>query len=169
MERQSAIHAALEKLRLVQRRLISLAFFQGLTHQEIAVHTGLPLGTVKTHLRQDSPMQFLTVRADEGDWVPFVPGVEMKMLFEDPARRKRSLLVRMHPGAIIPGHPHPEHEEYLVLDGEISIGNFTVRAGDYHLAPKGLSHPAITSRTGALLFVTVGCEPAVPGQCLLSV
>lgn len=52
VERQSAVHAALEKLRPVQRRLISLAFFQGLTHQEIAAHTGLPLGTVKTHLRK---------------------------------------------------------------------------------------------------------------------
>lgn len=112
---------------------------------------------------QAAPTRLLTLRADDGDWVPFVPGVEMKMLFEDPARRSRSLLIRMQPGATVPGHPHPDHEECLVLDGEISIGDLTVRAGDYHLAPKGLSHPAITSRTGALLFVRAGYEPAVPG------
>jgi len=36
----------------VQRQLVALAFFRALSHQEIADHTGLPLGTVKSHLRR---------------------------------------------------------------------------------------------------------------------
>jgi RNA polymerase sigma factor (sigma-70 family) len=47
-----ALHAAVAKLPAVQRQLLALAFFQGLSHSEIAVHAHLPLGTVKTHLRQ---------------------------------------------------------------------------------------------------------------------
>ena len=51
-ENQSAVYAALESLNPIQRQLIALAFFKGLSHQEAAVQSGLPLGTVKTHIRR---------------------------------------------------------------------------------------------------------------------
>jgi RNA polymerase sigma-70 factor (ECF subfamily) len=46
------VNAALAALAPLQRQLVSLAFFRGLTHEEIAEHAGLPLGTVKTHIRK---------------------------------------------------------------------------------------------------------------------
>lgn len=52
MQEQSRVHAALSKLTPERRRLISLAFLQGMTHPEIAAATGLPLGTVKSHVRR---------------------------------------------------------------------------------------------------------------------
>jgi RNA polymerase sigma factor (sigma-70 family) len=44
--------AALAQLRPEQRRVLELAIDRGLTHEEIARVTGLPLGTVKTHARR---------------------------------------------------------------------------------------------------------------------
>lgn len=47
-ETGNAIHVALLRLPPNERQAISLAFFRGLTHQEIADHWQMPLGTVKT-------------------------------------------------------------------------------------------------------------------------
>src|SRR5712691_266982 len=43
--------AALVKIPAEQRKALELAFFQGLTHTEIASKTGEPLGTIKTRIR----------------------------------------------------------------------------------------------------------------------
>lgn len=50
-QRHGAVHRALARLEPLQRQLLGLAFFRGLSHAEIASHLGLPLGTVKTLIR----------------------------------------------------------------------------------------------------------------------
>ncbi len=50
-EAASKVRAAFEALPDPLRTLVDLAYFQGLTHSEIAGRTGVPLGTVKTRLR----------------------------------------------------------------------------------------------------------------------
>ncbi len=52
LEKNTALYAACMTLSGEQQELIALAFFRGMTHQEIAAHTGRPLGSIKTSLRK---------------------------------------------------------------------------------------------------------------------
>jgi len=45
------VRAALATLPDEQRSLIEMGFFGGITHEEIARRTSIPLGTVKTRIR----------------------------------------------------------------------------------------------------------------------
>jgi RNA polymerase sigma-70 factor (ECF subfamily) len=45
------VRSYMETLPLEQRKSIQLAFFEGMSHTEIAAKTGDPLGTVKTRIR----------------------------------------------------------------------------------------------------------------------
>ncbi len=49
--RREAVQAAVEKLPRAQRQALSLAFFEDLTHDQVAETLRLPLGTVKTRIR----------------------------------------------------------------------------------------------------------------------
>lgn len=51
-ERGDAVRAALGKLNLEERRAIALAFFDGLTHEEIATALRTPVGTIKARIRR---------------------------------------------------------------------------------------------------------------------
>src|SRR6476661_5406012 len=50
-EDRGLVQTALGQLPEAQRRVIELAFFEGLTQSEIATRLGEPLGTVKTRTR----------------------------------------------------------------------------------------------------------------------
>jgi RNA polymerase sigma-70 factor (ECF subfamily) len=50
-QRESAVRAALAELPSEQIDLLKQAFYDGLSHREIAERTGVPLGTVKSRIR----------------------------------------------------------------------------------------------------------------------
>ena len=47
----SKVRVALDELSADQRKALEMAYFEGLTHTEIAEKTGQPLGTIKTRIR----------------------------------------------------------------------------------------------------------------------
>jgi RNA polymerase sigma-70 factor, ECF subfamily len=49
--RRSTVLAALDSLSPAQREAIELCFYSGLSHSEIALRLGQPVGTVKTRIR----------------------------------------------------------------------------------------------------------------------
>ena len=52
LEQDNALNKALKLLDKQQKQMIILAFYRGMSHQEIARYTGKPLGSVKTLLRR---------------------------------------------------------------------------------------------------------------------
>jgi RNA polymerase sigma-70 factor (ECF subfamily) len=62
------IQTAIKSLPDEQREAITLAFFNGLTHQEIAERMDVPLGTVKGRMRLG--LKKMRQQLIEGDWSP---------------------------------------------------------------------------------------------------
>lgn len=52
LDADSALRVVRHELSEAQQRMIALAFLEDLSHAEIAERTGLPLGTVKSHLKR---------------------------------------------------------------------------------------------------------------------
>ncbi len=51
-DQRSRVFQALRRLSAAQQQALKLAFFEGMSHQEIADATKRPLGTIKSHIRR---------------------------------------------------------------------------------------------------------------------
>lgn len=97
----------------------------------------------------------LIARAAEMDWkAGALAGVFQKILFDDTARGFSTSMVRMTPGTRYPSHKHAGVEELYLLEGDLCVGEMSMRAGDYCRGEAGSIHPEIVTRTGCLFVVT---------------
>jgi len=62
--------------------------------------------------------------------------------------------VRLEPGASVPAHDHPAGEEVFVLEGDVRIGRYHMKAGDYLYTPPDAKHAAASDR-GCVFLVTL--------------
>lgn len=96
-----------------------------------------------------------TVRADAVPWQRVAPGVERRVLFETDTTI--SSLLRLAAGTTVPGHAHPIHEECLVLEGTLKIGqDLVLHPGDFHVGLQGVAHADASTDTGAVVFLREG-------------
>ena len=95
----------------------------------------------------------VTVRADAGEWKPYIPGVAKKLLYVDEKAGTESYLLRLDPGARLPSHSHAIAEECIVLSGSLEVGSMRISAGDFHVALAGYKHPVVRSEAGAVVYL----------------
>ena len=52
LDAETAVARAFDRLSVAQREMVALAFYEDLSHPEIAERTGVAIGTVKSHIRR---------------------------------------------------------------------------------------------------------------------
>ena len=109
-------------------------------------------GRLLRTIADESAQQHATVRAADASWEQVAPGVLRKLLFE--TAEAVSSMVRLAPGAVVPGHGHPIDEECIVLEGTLRIGtDLLLLPGDFHVGRRGVPHAAASTDTGALVYL----------------
>jgi quercetin dioxygenase-like cupin family protein len=110
-------------------------------------------------IRQEKACQhpeFATVRADEQEgWIEALPGARVKILQGDITipNSLLSYLVRLEPGFSMEGHAHPFDEETLMLEGDLTLGDLKLSAGDFHFAAAGVVHGNVHTVQGCLAYM----------------
>jgi len=84
----------------------------------------------------------------EPQWEDVAPGIQVKVLATDSARRRVSMLVRLAPNTDYPPHRHAGIEELHLLHGELWIDERKLVAGDYNRAEPGTGDKRVWSETG---------------------
>jgi anti-sigma factor ChrR (cupin superfamily) len=106
----------------------------------------------------ETPQNTRTVRAGEGRWFDFVPGVTVKTLSVDIERDTATILMMFAPGARVPAHDHAGAEDSFVISGSCRIGDSHLLKGDFHHADAGTTHAEIISDEGCTLLLVVDRE-----------
>jgi quercetin dioxygenase-like cupin family protein len=96
-----------------------------------------------------------TQRAAGAEWRQHSDGITYRVLKIDERLQRRTLLVKMQPGAILKSHSHRFDEECLVIEGDLRYGDLVLHAGDYHHAVGGAHHPDGVTSAGCLLHVVI--------------
>jgi anti-sigma factor ChrR (cupin superfamily) len=101
---------------------------------------------------QLDPLHSRYVNVEKLSWKPTpTPGIDMKILMEEPESGLLTALFRWQPGTELDLHEHIEIEQTYVLSGSIVDEEGEVCEGDYVWRPKGHKHLA-RSPKGALVI-----------------
>ena len=85
-------------------------------------------------------------------WQPTrFPGIEIKVLMEDPDTGLQTVLTRMAPGTVLTDHMHMQIEQSWVLEGTLVDGEGACSAGNFVWRPAGSRHVA-HAPDGALIL-----------------
>ena len=96
-----------------------------------------------------NPAQIIEVA--EIAWESITPTIKAKMLWSDPATKRRAQITRFEPGASLSMHRHVGDELLYVIEGSISDESGRVSAGSVGYRPNGCVH-TVTSKNGATVL-----------------
>lgn len=96
----------------------------------------------------------LVERPEELPWKKMAPGIEVKLLYRDEARKYNTCMVRMAPGAHYPPHRHTDVEELFLLTGDLHLGDDVMYAGDYCRAESDSIHGDVYT-TGGCTYIAM--------------
>lgn len=82
-----------------------------------------------------------------------IPGIEVRRLSADRERNQMTALFRMAPGTAYPRHVHDGPEECYVLQGDLSVGDQVMHAGDYQKMAPGTQHGVQSTENGCVLLI----------------
>jgi anti-sigma factor ChrR (cupin superfamily) len=84
----------------------------------------------------------------EPEWQEAAPGISCKLLATDVETGRVSMLVRLAPGAEYPPHTHADFEELYMLEGELTVDDKKLYAGDYLRSEAGTTDRRVWSEAG---------------------
>jgi quercetin dioxygenase-like cupin family protein len=103
-------------------------------------------------------------REDESDWQDTaIPGIRVRNLFVDAVNDRITMLVRMQPGTAYPSHRHGGAEECYVIEGDLLVGDYRMRAGDYQRVDSGSTHCVQSTENGCLLYIVSSAHDEMLG------
>ena len=86
-------------------------------------------------------------------WPTLAPGVTGMVLHYDHLVGSMVYIARMEPGARCPTADQGSPEDCLLVSGDFSLGDVTLRAGDNHHAPRSVIHSGGCTETGAVMLI----------------
>jgi quercetin dioxygenase-like cupin family protein len=79
-----------------------------------------------------------------------IPGVYLRTLRTFPEGGS-TVLIKMDANSSFPLHDHQDEEETFVVEGEVKVGKYQLKQGDYLFTPPGTIH-ASHSKEGCILL-----------------
>ena len=95
---------------------------------------------------------------NEPEWDEVSPGIFCKLLANDYAAKRVSMLVRLLPGVEYPPHTHAGTEELHLLEGELWIDERKLYPGDYNRAEAPTGDKRVWSETGCTCVLITSTE-----------
>lgn len=120
---------------------------------------GQPLSMLKEVLGGLLPknhLESVSIYSHEGHWHEIHKGFFQKELLNDGNYRSR--FMRLAPDKKISGHFFSLDEEYMVLSGDMYLGDILLQQGDYSIVPAGTEQLELASDNGVLFYVRGACQ-----------
>ena len=100
-----------------------------------------------------SPRSRIIPVSDIG-WEEYQPGIRFKILWQDPATKRRAQMTHFAPGAQLPLHRHVGDELIFLVEGANADESGVVATGHMNYRPDGCVH-TVTTQNGATVLAVV--------------